>query len=112
MFDRRKRLLLVVSVAVAAATCGNVTRGVRVATHTTLTLPDAAPSPELIEKHCPFGMPEKLPSLEHGPTQLIGREIRSRARRGVEDRPVGLRLARPGIGVWRCRAKEQLETRS
>jgi DNA/RNA endonuclease G (NUC1) len=51
-----------------------VTQGVRVATHTTLTVPTAAPTPQLVEKHCPFGLPEKLPSLEHGPTQLIGRD--------------------------------------
>jgi DNA/RNA endonuclease G (NUC1) len=71
MWGRYLCLALVVG---AGAGCGTVTQGVRVATHTTLTVSNAAPSPELIERHCPFGMPEKLPSLEHGPTQLIGRE--------------------------------------
>ena len=66
-------LCLIVVVSVVAG-CGRVTHGVRVATHTTLTVPTAAPTPQLIEKHCPFGLPEKLPALEHGPTQLIGRE--------------------------------------
>jgi endonuclease G len=74
MCDRRLRLALILCIAVAVSACGNVTHGVRVATHTTLTVPNAAPSPELVAKHCPFGLPEKLPSLEHGPTQLIGRE--------------------------------------
>lgn len=64
MCDRRRlRQALTLCVAVAVSACGNVTHGVRVATHTTLTVPNAAPSPELVAKHCPFGLPEKLPAV-------------------------------------------------
>ena len=59
---------------VVFAGCASVNKGVRVATHTTLTLTNAAPNPQLIEKHCPFGMPTKSESLEHGPTTLVGRD--------------------------------------
>jgi DNA/RNA endonuclease G (NUC1) len=58
----------------AVAGCARTTRAVRVATHSTLTLVDKAPDPQMVEKHCPFGMPIKLDSLEHGPTTLIGRD--------------------------------------
>jgi DNA/RNA endonuclease G (NUC1) len=47
---------------------------VRIASYTTLTVPDAAPDPALIEKHCPFGQPFKSPSLDHGPTRVVTRE--------------------------------------
>lgn len=63
-----------VCVVLLTAGCARVTPGVRVATHSALTVTNAAPSPELIEKHCPFGIPRKLESLEHGPTILIGRD--------------------------------------
>ena len=68
-----KRLFAVVVLALSAAGCANVTQGVRVATYTTLRTPDAAPDPALIAKHCPFGEPTKLPTLEHGPTQVVTR---------------------------------------
>lgn len=56
------------------AACAPATVSVRVATHSTLTVPHAAPDPELIEKHCPFGQPQKSASLDHGPTQVVTRE--------------------------------------
>lgn len=62
-------ILLLVS-----AGCASVNEGVRVALKSELRLPNAAPSPELIEKHCPFGAPVKAPELDHGPTRLVGRD--------------------------------------
>jgi endonuclease G, mitochondrial len=53
--------------------CAPASGSVRVAAHSALTLPDAAPDPAVIDKHCPFGQPQKRPSLDHGPTQIITR---------------------------------------
>jgi endonuclease G, mitochondrial len=69
-----KRLTVVVGLSIAATGCTHATQGVRVATHTTLTVSNAAPDPALIDKHCPFGAPQKLPALEHGPTVVIARQ--------------------------------------
>jgi endonuclease G, mitochondrial len=69
-----KRLGSVLFVLCAALSgCARVTDSVRVATHSTLTVADAAPDPELIKQHCPFGQPQKQPSLEHGPTHVVTR---------------------------------------
>lgn len=69
------RTVLSVATCIALVTgCTPVRPGVRVATHTRLTLPNSAPDPQMVDKHCPFGMPQKLPTLEHGPTTLIGRD--------------------------------------
>jgi DNA/RNA endonuclease G (NUC1) len=67
------RVALALSCAVISA-CASVTESVRVAPFSVLTLPNAGPDPVLIEKHCPFGQPQKLPALEHGPTLVITRE--------------------------------------
>ena len=61
-------------VVCAAGGCGHVTQSVRVATHTALTVPNAAPDPALIEKHCPFGQPQLAAELDHGPTQVVTRQ--------------------------------------
>jgi endonuclease G len=66
--------LAAIAFCVALSACARTTDAVRVATHTTLRVQDDAPDPALIEKHCPFGQPTKLPSLEHGPTQVVTRE--------------------------------------
>jgi DNA/RNA endonuclease G (NUC1) len=54
--------------------CAPATRSVRVAIHSALTVPTAAADPTLIAKHCPLGEPQKLPSLDHGPTTVVTRE--------------------------------------
>jgi len=62
-------VVLVLSVMISA--CGVRSRTVRVATFSTLTTQQDAPNPALLEQHCPFGAPETLPSLQHGPTRVI-----------------------------------------
>lgn len=64
----------VLVIIVFAAGCGTVSETVRVATHTQLTLPNAAPNPALVDKHCPFGAPRKLPALGNAPRLLVTRE--------------------------------------
>jgi endonuclease G len=65
--------ILLLVVVIAAIGCSSATRGVRIATHSALRVTDAAPDPLLIEQHCPFGQPTKLPTLEHGPTTVVTR---------------------------------------
>src|SRR5258708_3564240 len=67
------RLLVFLAVCGAISDCAHTTEGVRVAVHSTVTLPNAAPDPALIEKHCPFGEPTISPSLAHGPTHVVTR---------------------------------------
>jgi DNA/RNA endonuclease G (NUC1) len=72
-----KRAATITLVLWAAATAGcatTQTQGVRVATFSALTTPQASVDPRLIAEHCPFGAPRKLPSLEHGPTTILARE--------------------------------------
>src|SRR5687768_11403210 len=69
-----KRLVSGLSVVVLCAGCANVTQSTRVATRSALTVPNAAPDPALIEKHCPFGQPQKSADLDHGPTQVVTRQ--------------------------------------
>ena len=67
------RRLLPVVMAALAPSCGAVTEGVRVATVNVLKIPNAGINPALIDEHCPFGVPEKEQTLDHGPTQLVGK---------------------------------------
>jgi DNA/RNA endonuclease G (NUC1) len=71
----RSRSFLIGFVAVTVAGCGGVrSHTVRVATFSTLTTTQASPNPQRIAEHCPFGAPRKLPSLEHGPTDVVTHE--------------------------------------
>jgi len=70
----RRTFIAVIVLAVVQAGCAPVNRGIRLSTYTALTLTNSAPDPQLIDKHCPFGMPTKSGSLEHGPTTLVGRD--------------------------------------
>jgi len=67
-----RRILVLGLAFLTVGGCARTTRAVRLATHSTLTLPNKAADPQMVEKHCPFGAPTKLDSLEHGPTTLIG----------------------------------------
>ena len=70
----RPSLAVLCCLFVSLVGCASRTDSVRVATHSTLTLPNAAPNPALIDKHCPFGQPKKSATLEHGPTTVVTRD--------------------------------------
>lgn len=70
---RRTALATFCLISLSQPGCASVTDSVRIATFTTLSVPNAGVDPALIDRHCPFGAPQKLASLEHGPTQVITR---------------------------------------
>src|SRR4030095_10437673 len=74
MMKRAAAITLVLWAAATAGCATTQTQGVRVATFSALTTPQASVDPRLIAEHCPFGAPRKLPSLEHGPTTILARE--------------------------------------
>jgi hypothetical protein len=46
---------------------------VRVATVSALKIPNAGIDPALIDEDCPFAAPPKEETLDHAPTQLVGK---------------------------------------